>query len=188
MTAETETLFPTEEETGGEEQSPKPRASKEGEYYCRYCPAGPFKTTSRRSKHERGSHADEKELTKSAGGLEVSGLSERTKEFAEVLSAVVTDIRAATKKQVILAFEQEADMLVRDRRELEDFLDDQGFTLHQIRQIARRIIGRGNRGTDLGSGAHQQAMAYDPRTGQSVPVIVSTQESVGDNMHLRPLH
>ena len=106
---ELETPFGNDPE---EEAEPAPAsASRKGSYMCRYCPAGPWPTTSRRSRHERSEHGDKKEretqtsdLNKKTGGLDFGSLSEKAKEFVEALDAAVdSSFKAAARKQLIQA-------------------------------------------------------------------------------------
>ncbi len=170
---EVDEVFPEDVEDE-EESAPLPVVG----HMCRYCPAGPFKTTATRRRHETRTHPDEasvatqtRRIEKATGGIPESSLTERAKEFAEAVEAAAPDLKSNSKKQLIQAFENESELLVRNERELEDFLDDYGLTIHQIRQIRRRIIGRKG-ALDANTGGNQQVMAINPTTGQQVPVIV----------------
>ena len=182
--SELETPFGNDPEEDAEGPAPA-SASRKGSYMCRYCPAGPWPSTSGRRRHETREHGDKKEretqtldLNKKTGGLEFSSLSEKAKEFVEALDAAVdSSFKAASRKQLIQAYQEEADVLSKEGTELENFLDDYGLNLHQIRQIRRRIIGRAGGTRAIGGNGSSHTVAYNPVTGQSVPIIVLNQGS-----------
>ena len=175
---EVDEVFPDPDGLGDEEEGAQPTTK---DYICRYCPAGPFSSTQKRRRHEQREHKNEASqatakgrMEQATGGVPATTLSEKAKEFAESVAASAPDMKAATKKQMIEAFENESDVLVRNATELENFLDDYGLTLHQIRQVVRRIIGR--RSTTSGfSDGNQMVQAYNPATGQPMSVIIMGQ-------------
>ena len=142
---------------------------------CRWCPAGPFENGQRRQRHERREHPDQykenasmlRQRIQSGGATDLVGsMSEKGIKFTEALDAVAPGMRSNQKKQIILAFEQDASALGSDPKELEDFLDDCGLTIHQIRLVIRSLIPRSQRNPS------NQVLAYDPRTGTQIPIIL----------------
>lgn len=121
---------------------------------------------------ETGEILDRPPAVPNTGGIPWDNLSEKGKLLAEALDAAVDPaFRSQTRRQMLQAFEDQSTELLQNPAELETFLDDYGLTLHQIRQIKRRLLPRREYQQSMAGGG-QQTMVFDPRTGQMVPVIV----------------
>jgi len=116
-------------------------------YTCKHC-GQEFDNSIKLARHIQAEHRGELQAEKEAeklagrlGGLTPDELSEKTLEFAEALEAAAPDLNAKTRKQMLLAYDDDSDTLSRDARACEDFLDDYGLRRKQQRQIIRQLFG-----------------------------------------------
>lgn len=162
-------------------------------YSCRFCPKT-YASVNGRWKHEGKEHPEEKAAAAAGdampaaagvaddgqadvpppptGGAQPRGgdaMSEQAKQLAEALDAAVPALRVPTRRQLLLAYQDDAEALTHNKIALENFLGDYGLTVSQIRMICRQVLGSNRNDTATGQ---QTVMAFNPATGQSTPVIV----------------
>lgn len=133
-------------------------------------------------------HAEKKETKEKEvrlAGVPEEELSQKTLALAEAIEAAAPDLNPKTKKQMLLAYDDDESALGKNPDALAQFLDDYGLRRRQQRQIVRQLFGTQQQPTLTGfPGMNFQTM---PTPWGPMPAIIINKEGSGPQPFPWPL-